>query len=133
MKKRRVKRYSLAFKQAVVREYEQGENIEDLRQKYGIGGGSTIQGWIEKYSREGLRHSLLVIQRPQEQNQVKELQAKIKHLEKAVAQLTVEKLVLESSLQEAEAQWGYELKKKPGQPSLSAPMAKPKSKAGRSR
>ncbi len=69
------------------------------------------------------------MQRPAERKQVKELQAKIGQLEKVVAQLTVEKLVLASSLQEAEAQWGYELKKKPGQRSSSGPMGKPNSKA----
>ena len=90
MKKRAEKRYSIAFKQEGVREYEPGGTILEWRQKYGIGGGSRIQGWLEKYGCSGLRHKLLVMQRPAERKQVKELQAKIGQLEKVVAQLTVE-------------------------------------------
>ena len=108
-----LKRYSLAFKRALVKEYEQGASIAELKAKYGINGGSTIQGWVKKYGRDGLRHKLVVIQQPEEQNRVRELEKKINQLEKVVGQLTVEKLVLASSLAEAEARLGYELKKKP--------------------
>lgn len=34
MKKERIKRYSQSFKQQVVREYEAGTNIYQLRQKF---------------------------------------------------------------------------------------------------
>lgn len=122
------KRYSLAFKRAIVAEYEKGASIEELRAKYGIGGSSTIQRWIEQYGRYGLREKLMVIQRPEEQNRVKEMQAKISQLEKIVGQLTVEKLVLESSVAEAEARLGYALKKKPEQRSSTEPLRKPNSK-----
>jgi transposase len=123
-----IKRYSLALKRAVVKEYEQGTSIEELRIKYGIGGRSTVQGWIKQYGRTGLRHKLIVIQQPEEQNRVKEMATKISQLEKVVGQLTVEKLVLESSLAEAEARVGYGLKKKPERRSSSGSLPKPKSK-----
>ena len=42
MKKEYVKRYSQAFKQEVVKEYEAGASAKYLSEKYGIGGGSTI-------------------------------------------------------------------------------------------
>ena len=128
MGKRTVVRYSVSFKQVVVKEYEEGASIEELRTKYGIGGGSTIQGWIEKYGRYGLRHKLVVIQQPCEQKRVKEMRAKINELEQIVGQLTVEKLVLESSLDEAEVRLGYRLKKKHEQRSSSGPVSKPRSK-----
>ena len=70
---------------------------------------------MKRYGREGLRHKLMVIQQPQEQDRVKELERKISQLEKIVSQLSVEKLVLASSLAEAEARLGYELEKKPEQ------------------
>ena len=60
-----VKRYSVAIKQKIVREYEAGATMSELRRKYGIGGGATIRAWIEKYGREGLRHKLIVIQSPE--------------------------------------------------------------------
>jgi transposase-like protein len=123
----------MAFKRAIVKEYEQGGSIPELKAKYGINGGSTIQGWVKKYGREGLRHKLVVIQQPEEQNRVKELERKISQLEKIVGQLSVEKLVLESSLAEAEARLGYELAKKPERRLSNGLMSKPKRKDRRSR
>jgi len=110
-----IKRYSVAFKQQIVHEYEGGSSATELRQKYGIGGGSTIRGWVKQYGREGTRHRLLVIQSPSEQNQVKEQKQRISQLEKVVAQLMLDKLMLETTLSVAEEQYGIELKKNGGQ------------------
>ena len=107
-----IKRYSVAFKQQVVREYEDGASMRELSQKYGIGGRSTVRHWIDKYGRKGTRHKLIVIQSPSEQNQVKKLKGRINQLEKVVAQLTLDKLMLESTIRVAEEQWGIDLKKK---------------------
>ena len=41
MEKTPLKRYSQAFKQQIVREYEAGATASQLSQKYGIMGGST--------------------------------------------------------------------------------------------
>lgn len=38
MEKEKVKRYSEAFRQQVVKEYEAGESVYKLKKKYGIGG-----------------------------------------------------------------------------------------------
>jgi len=122
-----IKRYSIAFKQQVVREYEAGSSVQELRAKYGIGGGNTIQGWVQTYGREGMRHKLLVIQSPQEQNQVKVLRERVGQLEKVVAQLTLEKVMLEASLAEAEAEWGEDVKKKDAARLSNEPTSAPKS------
>lgn len=106
-----IKRYSQAFKQQVVKEYEAGHSISDLQKKYGIVGGSTIQTWIKQYGREGLRHKLMVIQQPEEQNLVKVYKDRMSQLEKVVAQLSLDKLILEASLAEAEARLGEDVKK----------------------
>ena len=111
MSKTVIKRYSMAFKQQVVREYENGASMASLRQKYGIGGGSTISQWVEKYGRKGTRHKLIVIQSPDEQNQVKQMKQRISQLERVVAQLTLDKLMLESTIQVAEDKWDLDLKK----------------------
>jgi transposase-like protein len=126
-----LKRYSQAFKQQVVKEYEAGAGVNELRRKYGIGGGSTIQGWIKQYGREGTRHQLMVIQSPQEQNQVKVLKKRVAQLEQAVTQLTLDKLMLEASLAEAEAQLGEPVKKKDVAKSLNGPTNTVNNKAGR--
>lgn len=108
------RKYSLAFKQQVVREYEAGANLLELKERYGIGGGNTVRQWVEKYGRAGVRHKVMVIQSPAEQNQVKVLKEKIGQLEKVVAELSLEKLMLETILEVAEAELGIELKKNGG-------------------
>ena len=111
MKKRVVKRYSEAFKRQVVSEYENGHSARSLQQKYGIKGCGTIESWVRKYANAGLRHELVVIQRADEREREKTLEARVRELETAVAQLTLEKIVLESSLAEAEQLLGMDIKK----------------------
>ena len=114
MAKRIEKRYSIGFKKQVVAEYEAGASQRDLKQKYGIKGAQTIQNWIKQYSRAGVRHKLMIIQSVEEQAEVKELRERVTELEKLVAQLSLDKYMLESSLTVAERELGYELKKKEG-------------------
>lgn len=111
MTKRTIKRYSEAFRQQVVREYEEGHSVADLRKKYGIRGERTIQGWVAKYSISGLRHEVIRIQRAEEANRVRELEVRVAELEQALGKLTLEKLVLESTLDVLEAEYGIEAKK----------------------
>ena len=111
MQKTIIKRYSEAFKQQIVREYEAGSSIPELSEKYGVHGGNTIRGWLKKYAREGVRHKLLLIQSPEEQEQVKQLKSRTSQLEKLVAQLLLDKVMLETTLQVAEAQLGVDFKK----------------------
>ena len=122
MGKRIVKRYSIAFKKQVVEEYEAGASMYELNRKYGIKGSHTLQNWVQQYSRQGVRHKLMVIQSPQEQERVKELEGQIAELEKLVAQLSLDKFMLENTLAVAESELGYEVKKK----SVTGSSAKPK-------
>ncbi len=55
MIKEPIKRYSQAFKQQVVREYEAGESVYRLQQRYGIGAHHTVKKWIKRYGRSGFR------------------------------------------------------------------------------
>jgi transposase-like protein len=114
MTKTIIKRYSTAFKQQVVKEYEKGTSISTLRTKYGINGNGTVDRWVKEYGQQGLRHQLMVIQSPEEQDKVKELKEKIAQLEKAVAQLTLDKIMLESTLEIVEEELG-EIPKKSGE------------------
>jgi transposase-like protein len=117
MKKQVFKRYSEAFKRQVVSEYEEGHSVNSLRIKYGITGATTIEGWIKKYAHAGLRHELVVIQRADEREREKAMAKRLQDLEAAVAQLTLEKIVLESSLAEAEKLLGMDVKKNDAPPS----------------
>ena len=106
-----IKRYSGAFKKTVVKEYEAGETIDALRRRYGIGGGSTIQRWIKKYGVAGLRHEVVIMQRADEQRREKKLEARVKELEAALAQLTLDKMMLETTLEVASELYGEDIKK----------------------
>jgi transposase len=108
------RKYSVAFKQQVVREYEGGASLHELKERYGIGGGNTVREWVDKYGREGVRHKVVVIQSPAEQNQIKAMKEKIGQLEKLVAQLSLDKLMLETIVEVAEAELGLGLKKNGG-------------------
>ena len=110
-----IKRYSLAFKQSVVREYENGESLSGLQRKYGISGAATIKNWVERFGRYGTRHKLMVIQKPEEQQRIRELEERITELEKALAQITLDKLMLLATLEVAEREYGRVLKKTPAQ------------------
>ncbi|MCB0125847.1 MAG: transposase [Caldilineaceae bacterium] len=113
------RRYSIAFKRQVVQEYEAGASATELRQKYGIGGGSTISNWVKQYGREGSRYNLMIIQKPEERNRVKELEERVRLLESALAEVQLENHVLNSVVAVAEQELKVDLKKTFGPKSLS--------------
>lgn len=95
-----IKRYSDAFRRQVVAEYEAGGTIAQLQKKYGITGGQTIQTWIKKYAREGLRHDLVRIQIADEINRIKELEDQVQELEQALGRVMLDRIKLESIVEE---------------------------------
>lgn len=111
MTKKTVKRYSEAFKRQVIREYENGDSMADLKKKYGITGGSTIPNWIKKYAKQGFRHELVRIQSAEEADRVRELEEQVEELEQALGRVVLEKLKIESILEELEETYGVEVKK----------------------
>jgi transposase-like protein len=106
-----IKRYSQAFKQQVVREYEAGASVYGLLQKYGIGGHHTVKRWIKQYGRAGYRAELVVIQTVDDQLEVKAMRARIDELEKALAESVLENRMLKSTLEVASQEVGINLKK----------------------
>lgn len=112
MTRQTIRRYSEAFKRQVVSEYEAGASCQKLSQKYGITGKNTVTGWVRRYATQGLRQELVVIQRPEERHELHSLKQRLRDLEQVVAQLSVEKIVLQASLDEAEARLGEPVKKK---------------------
>jgi len=111
MAKKVYKRYSEAFRIQVVREYEKsGASLNALRKKYGVS-IKTLKQWIKRYSREGVREELMIIQSPEEQNRIKELEGLIRQQERVIAQLSLDKLMLESTVTVLEREYGIEAKK----------------------
>jgi len=107
----KIKRYSETFRRQVVAEYESGAGITSLQKKYGITGGTTIQAWIKKYAKAGFRHEVVHIQTAEEVNRVKELETQVKELEQALGKVMLEKLKLESILEELQDGDGKVVKK----------------------
>ena len=95
-----IRRYSEAFKRQVVAEYEAGAKVSSLQKKYGINGMLTIQRWVKKYGKQGLRTEVVVIQKAEEVDRVRELEKQVKALEQALGKVVLEKLKLESILEE---------------------------------
>ena len=119
MEKEPIRRYSTAFKQMVVREYEAGASVLGLRQKYGIGSPTTVKRWVEQYSRAGYRNSVVVIQTVDDQLAVKAMKEHIAELEAALAQSVLESRMLKITLDVASQSLGMDLKKNFGKRSSS--------------
>jgi transposase len=83
-------RYSEAFKMQIVRELEAGLiNVDQIRRKYGIGGGYTIRCWVSKYG-NGTIGKVIRVQQPEEINQKEQLQRRVRALERALADTNID-------------------------------------------
>lgn len=83
-------RYSEAFKVEVVREMEvKNLSYSDIRRKYGIAGGQTLQGWVAKYG-NGTRGKVIRVQKPEEIDELKRLRERVRRLEAALADSNVD-------------------------------------------
>lgn len=118
MNKEPIKRYSQAFKQQVVREYEAGASIMSLRQKYGIGSHRTVEKWVKNYSYSGIRTEKVVIQTVEDQQEFQTMKARIAELEKALADATIENRMLKATVEVASKRLNLDIKKNFGKKSL---------------
>ena len=108
-------RYSDCFKRSIVEEIEKnGLSIEDCRRKYGIGGSSTIQKWLKKYSKNHLLNKMVRVETLDEVQKIKALETELKNVKEAFANLSLRNLVLETYLEEFGKETGRtdEIKKK---------------------
>ena len=116
------KRYGEAVKRLVVEQIESGKlTVAQAQRQHGIAGAQTIRGWQAKYGKVGggvRRASALMAT----QAEIAKLRREKAELEHALARSTVKAIVLESAMEEAEAQYGEDFKKKFG-PGLSSVRA----------
>ena len=84
--------YSEAFKRQVVGELASGKHRspEGARRAYGIGGATTVYGWVRKYGREDLLPKKIRIETMKERDELKEAKKRIRELEAAVTDAHVE-------------------------------------------
>jgi len=105
-------RYSEAFKLHVVSEIESGDlTIYGARRRYGIKGGETVQKWIRSYGKNHLLGKVVRVERPEEKDRIKELEAKVRELESTLAQSQVKLFAYESLIDVAEKYYGADFKK----------------------
>jgi transposase len=123
-------RYSEAFKQQIIHEFETGKSsLATLGRKYGITGGSTIQSWVKKYGKFGLLPKVLHVQKPNERDQISALKSEIKRLKQAIADEVLDRKIAESTLEVICEDHGWnieEVKKKVGAELPVKPIKKKK-------
>lgn len=90
-----VKKYSISFRRQVVEDLESGrfDSIESARVHYGIGGQGTVQKWLRKYGKNHLLPKVVIVEKPDEKNQIRELKQQVSKLEQALGQTQLEKVL----------------------------------------
>lgn len=109
-------RYSISFKQKVVREIEEeGLKIREAARRYGIKGGATIQRWIVKFGKNHLLNKIVRIEMKGEKDRMKQLESEIQRLKIALADATLQKDALEALIDIVNENYHTDVKKNLGQ------------------
>ena len=108
---RTIIRYSISFKQMIVKEIEQGSSIEVTRKKYDIKGGNTIQQWIHKFGKNHLLNKIVRIETMDERSKIRQLEEDVKKLKVALADAYMAKDCLEGVIKMANQEYKTDLKK----------------------
>jgi len=111
-------RYSISFKQKVVQEIEKGASFGQIRRRYGIKGGSTIQCWVKEFGKNHLLNKIVRVEMKGEKDRVKELEEEVKRLKLALADATMAKDLLGTLVEVANRHYKTDLKKNFGPKSL---------------
>jgi len=110
-------RYSISFKQKVVKEIEEeGLGIHEAARRYDIKGGQTIQKWIKRFGKNHLLNKIVRVEMKGEKDRVKELEEEIKKLKIALADSTMQKHALETLITIVNEHYQTDVKKNLGQP-----------------
>lgn len=117
-KRQEVVRYSISFKQQVVAELEQGLGIEELKRKYGITGGQTIQYWVRKFGKQALLSKVVRVETMEERDRIQALESEIKRLKLALADSLLAQRSLEELVNQANVLYQTDLKKSLAEQSL---------------
>lgn len=97
----------------MVIELESGRKTEgEIRRQYGIKGAVTIAGWLRRYGKRPMRTPLKVASSKKKAPESQErLSQENRELKTALAQVSMEKVLLESLIVEAEERLGVDLRK----------------------
>jgi transposase len=109
---RTIIRYSLSFKQQVVREIEQqGLCHGEAMRRYGIKGGETIKRWLTLLGKNELLNKVVRVEMKGEKDRLKQLEAEVLKLKIALADATVAKHALETLIEVVNEHYQVDVKK----------------------
>jgi len=107
-------RYSLAFKQKVITEIEEGiYSISESSRVYKVS-TKSIYNWLKEFSKDHLINRIVRIEMRDEADRIRELEKEKKELESALAQAQLKIITLESTIESAEELYKVDFKKKSG-------------------
>lgn len=112
---RKVIRYSISFKQKVVKEIEQeGLLISTAMRRYGIGGAETLNKWLKEFGKQHLLNTVIRVEMKGERDRMVELEKEVQKLKLALADAYLARDCAEEVVKQAEKIYGVDLKKKFG-------------------
>lgn len=107
-------RYSLAFKQKVITEIEDGiYNISESSRVYKVS-TKSIYKWLKEFGKDHLINRIVRIEMRDEADRIKKLEKEKQRLESALAQAQLKIITLESTIESAEELYKVDFKKKSG-------------------
>lgn len=113
-------RYSISFKQKVVKEIEEeGLTFLEAGRRYGIKGGQTLQNWVVAFGKNHLLNKIVRVEMKGEKDQVKVLEAEIKKLKIALADAVLAKDALETLIEMVDNHYQTDVKKNLSQQPLN--------------
>jgi len=108
-------RYSISFRQMIVKEIEEGGGLEQVKKKYDIHGGNTVQRWIKNFGKNHLLNKIIRVETMDERNKIKQLEEDNKRLKLALADAYMAKNCLEEVIRMADKEYKTDLKKNFGE------------------
>lgn len=119
-----IRRFSEAFKRAVVAEVESGRyTVMEASRVHQIA-ATVIYRWIRRIGGPDSQTRIVRIEMPTERDRIKELEKEKRALESALAQAHMKIIILESTVEVLEERSGVKIKKKNDTPSSNAPDTK---------
>lgn len=108
-------RYSISFKQKVVREIEEeGLSLATAAKRYNIKGGETVRNWVRQFGKEHLLNKVIRVEMKGEQDRIREMEKEISRLKEALADSVMANDILNTLVKVAGEHYGTDLKKNLG-------------------
>ncbi|MDD4102398.1 MAG: transposase [Kiritimatiellae bacterium] len=94
-------RYSEAFKLKVVRDLEEGRYDSPARAglAHGVKGKGTVAYWVRRYGKNHLLRKVVIVMKPEEQTEVRELRKRVRDLERALVDAHLDARIADAQLQ----------------------------------